>query len=209
MSTTFDEINRLTLQLHPSVFADESGRPNVTDSRRRRIIEVDAAGRERLMSADDPIATGKPVTVDSSNVHAVAFELNENRPDRSAMRIQYKQNDKQGRKTAGPTYKYHPVKPSMFRSLLRAGSKGSWIWDRLRVRGTVAGFRMPYTLVGIRQGHVPRRATTIGGQQWYIRRTKRQIQPNGRTVTHRSNLPSRRVGISRPNVTNPARRGNV
>ena len=163
----FDEVNRLVKQLAPDLFQpDASSRPDITKPG-RRIIEVDRAGNERLMRPDDPILTGEMVPVESSNVSGVAFDLNERNPERSTLRIQYKQQDQRGgkAKVPGPVYAYSPISHRQFRSLLRAGRKGSWVWDNLRQRGSVAGFKVPYTLISSRQGYVPRRASFINGQQ--------------------------------------------
>src|SRR5678815_1557463 len=43
-------------------------------------------------------------------------------------------------------YGYRSVTPEMARSLYRAGSKGTWMWDNIRIRGTVYGHRVPYWL---------------------------------------------------------------
>jgi hypothetical protein len=36
---------------------------------------------------------------------------------------------------------------------------GSWVWDALRIRGTVSGHQKDYELVGIMGNYVPRKAT--------------------------------------------------
>jgi hypothetical protein len=203
----FEQVNQLSRQLPPHLFTvDGSSRPDRT-SRQRRVLEVDRAGNERLMPDNDPIVSGEMVPVESSNVHAVGFDLNQDNPERSTLRVQYKQADQRGGKsrTAGQTYAYHPISHRQFRSMLRAGSKGSWVWDNLRQRGTVAGHKVPYTLIGTRQGYVPRRATMIAGQQWLIRRQKRAILSGGRSMTIQSQLPTRRLGSVRPLSTRPNR----
>jgi hypothetical protein len=203
----FDEVNRLVKQLAPDLFEpDASSRPDITKPG-RRIIEVDRAGNERLMRPDDPILTGEMVPVESSNVSSVGFDLNERNPERSTMRIQYLQPDQRGgkRKVPGPVYAYSPVSHRQFRSILRAGRKGSWIWDNLRVRGSIAGFRIPYSLIQSQQGNVPRRATMIAGQQWLIRRRKQAILSGGRTRTVQSSLPSQRLGSTRTMSLRPDR----
>jgi hypothetical protein len=191
----FDAVNRQVRQLPPSVFqSTPGGRPDVSPPQ-RRVIEVDAAGRERLMAPDDPILTGKSVPVQSSNVQSVSFELNQNRPERSQLRVQYWQQDpNSGTKQPGPVYGYSPVSPQLFRRLLRSGSSGSWVWDNLRVRGTVSGHRVPYTLLAAR-GHIPRRAVAIGGREWFVRRHLTALLPAGRTRSVQSSLPSRPVSV--------------
>lgn len=41
-------------------------------------------------------------------------------------------------------YGYSPVDVALATSLFNAGSKGGWVWDRLRVRGTVFGYQVEY-----------------------------------------------------------------
>lgn len=110
--TAFDEVNKLSRQLPPGSFdAESSSRPDVRSPERRRVLEVDRAGNERLISANDPTMTGEMVQVQSSSVHAVGFELNMNKPERSSMRIQYKLARQRGGKgkVPGPVYKYSPI----------------------------------------------------------------------------------------------------
>jgi hypothetical protein len=42
---------------------------------------------------------------------------------------------------------------------MSAPSKGGWVWDHLRIRGTVSGHQKDYELAGIVGGYVPRKAT--------------------------------------------------
>lgn len=205
--SAFDEVNRQSRQLNPQLLQpDSSSRPD-RSSQQRRVIEVDRVGNERLMRPDDPILTGEMVPVESSNVSSVGFDLNERNPEKSTLRIQYLQSDQRGGKSKvpGPLYAYHPVSHRQFRSLLRAGRKGSWVWDHLRQRGSVAGFQVPYTLISSRQGYVPRRASFINGQQWLIRRRKQAILSGGRTRTIQSALPSQRLGSTRQMSMRPDR----
>ena len=189
----FDSVNKQIRQLPPSVFqSTPGGRPDVS-APRRRVIEVDASGRERLMSADDPIFTGRMIAVRSSNVCRVGYELNQNRPERSQLRVQFWQQDPDsGTKQPGPVYGYAGITPQLFRHLLRSGSSGEWVWDNLRLRGTVSGHRVPYTLLSAR-GHIPRRAVAIAGREWFVRRHLTALLPGGRTRAVQSSLPSRPV----------------
>ncbi len=47
----------------------------------------------------------------------------------------------------GSAYGYSQVTPEMARSLYRAGSTGTWMWDNIRIRGTLYGHRVPYWLI--------------------------------------------------------------
>jgi len=112
------------------------------------------------LSADHPINTGKFVTVESSNVHSVAYDA---RDSTLFVRFWMKKWDKEVADYIpvgpGPIYAYSYVPPQMFLDLLEARSKGAWIWDNLRIRRTVSGHRFDYRLVAIAGGYVPRKAT--------------------------------------------------
>jgi|SRR5579859_2523292 len=54
------------------------------------------------------------------------------------LRIQYKD---------GSMYEYQPVSLEEAHSLYAAASKGKWVWDHLRIRGTIYGYKVPYTMV--------------------------------------------------------------
>jgi hypothetical protein len=68
----------------------------------------------------------------------------------------------------GSMYAYLDVPARVFERMKRAVSKGKFVWDELRVRGTVYGHQYRYMLVqaqaNVSQGHayVPRRATKQG-----------------------------------------------
>ena len=48
----------------------------------------------------------------------------------------------------GSHYQYENIGKSEALSLLYTGSKGSWVWDELRIRGTVKGYKKPYRKIG-------------------------------------------------------------
>ncbi len=103
----------------------------------------------QAMPADHPLVTGDMVSVDSSNVHTIGYDL-----EHHLLYVRYL--DAAGR--AGPLYGYHDVTPDEFLDFLDAPSKGQWVWSHLRERGTVAGYKKPYFLAGIARGYVPRHA---------------------------------------------------
>lgn len=109
---------------------------------------------------DHPLNSGKFVEVQSSNVHSVAYDATE-----AILYVRFhmkKWNKEVGDFVPigpGPIYAYHYVPAQMFLDLLAARSKGGWIWDNLRIRGTVSGHRFDYRLVAVAGGYVPRKAT--------------------------------------------------
>ncbi len=80
----------------------------------------------------------------------------------------------------GSLYRYAGVTPDEFLSLYktRNGGTGEWVWDHLRIRGTVSGHQKDYELVGIMDTYVPRKATVKRNEkgvleEWFIPRTVR------------------------------------
>lgn len=51
------------------------------------------------------------------------------------------------RRGPGPLYDYHGVPKRVFQRMQAAGSKGKFVWDSLRIRGTAYGHRFDYELV--------------------------------------------------------------
>ncbi len=45
----------------------------------------------------------------------------------------------------GDVYRYSQISLDEAESFYAAGSKGGWVWDYLRIRGTARGFKKPYT----------------------------------------------------------------
>lgn len=79
----------------------------------------------------------------SSNVSAIRYD-----PKDNYLEIGYKN---------GGWYGYHDVTSREARSLYGASSKGSWVWDHLRVKGTVFGYQKPYAYIGsLSQGYEPK-----------------------------------------------------
>lgn len=70
----------------------------------------------------------------------------------------------------GPMYAYLNVPPIVFTGMKSAVSKGKFVWDKLRIRGTIYGHRFQYTLVqaqvtpglGSAGVYIPRKATSKG-----------------------------------------------
>lgn len=111
----------------------------------------------------------------SSNVHSIGYD---NSSGTLAVRYLAPELNKAsggrvkvGGKTnsPGPLYHYFDVPPKLWKSFESASSKGKWVWDNLRVRGSVAGHQYDYRLVsgtvagsGYRQTYIPRRASGKG-----------------------------------------------
>ena len=120
-------------------------------------------GPPREFPVTHPIVTGEMVEVRSSNVHSIGYDL-----DNHILYVRFwAETERKGQlvRFPGSLYGYRDVWPEEFLDFLDAGSKGGWVWDHLRERGTVSGHKKPYFLAGITGGYVPRQAalTTIRG----------------------------------------------
>ncbi|HEV3345420.1 MAG TPA: KTSC domain-containing protein [Pirellulales bacterium] len=130
---------------------------------------------------DHPLVTGDMVpSPNSSNVHSFGYDQ-----DSWYLYVRFLAPDpgNPGKKSSnpGPLYRYAAVRPEQFLQLYKASSKGGWVWDHLRVRGTVSGHQKDYELVGIVAGYVPRKATLKPEGEYYIGRTVRG--EGGRGIT--------------------------
>lgn len=94
----------------------------------------------------------------------------------------------------GPTYAYLSVPPAVFTAMKSAQSKGKFVWDKLRVRGSIHGHQYRYVLtkgalIETSQGpnfYVPRKATKNGFMQRAVAST---VQREGRRGYVVSTLP--------------------
>ncbi len=135
-------------------------------------IEIKTGSFRRVYSTTDPIITGKWIRVSSSNVRAISFNFNFKFPHKSTLYVQFLGTDAAGNRVGhGPMYEYYDIAPDKFDNFRTAASKGGWIWDELRVRGSAVQHRVKYTLKGIVGGYVPRRATIRNGREMFVRRT--------------------------------------
>lgn len=142
---------------------------------------------------DDPVYRGEMIAVQSSNVHSIGFQFNDANPSKGTLLVRYLQG-KVGQKVAGPLYEYYDVHPAVFDSFRKAASKGKFVWDRLRVRGSVSGHRKQYKLAGIRGGYVPRQAKRYGDNEYFVTRSvTAQNAATGERRTFQSGLPDRPV----------------
>lgn len=68
----------------------------------------------------------------------------------------------------GPLYAYFDVPARVYQRMALAASKGGFVWDELRIRGTVYGHKFRYRLMqgsvtpGVGGVYIPRRATPRG-----------------------------------------------
>jgi len=120
-------------------------------------------GGPREFPATHPIVTGEMVEVRSSNVHSVGYDA-----DQHILYVRFwVETVRKGElvRFPGSLYGYRDVWPEEFLHLLDAPSKGNWVWDHLRERGTVSGHKKAYFLAGVTGEYVPRQAalTTIRG----------------------------------------------
>lgn len=109
------------------------------------------AGKEREQLLKDPvnrfvqqaekITNGRDFS--SSNVQWCQYEI-----ERNTLTISFQD---------GSVYEYYGVFPQEAKSLFQSRSKGTWVWDNLRIRGTVYGHRKQYTQI-----QNPRK-----GPRWY------------------------------------------
>ena len=168
-------------------------------------VEIKTGNFRGKYDIRDPEITGVMQPVTSSNVHSIGFQMNLKNPLASTLLVRYLQgtSGSSKTKTAGPMYGYSGVHPKLFRQFIIANSKGKFVWDELRIRGTVAGAQYKYTLLQVTGGNVPRRALLVNGIQYLKRRVKQT--EDGKTM--RSKLGHERLGPYRPSSNRP-NRGN-
>lgn len=137
----------------------------------RKTVDLDLGqGRLNRIRKDDPLLTGKMIPVVSSNVHSIGFDINPHNAQIGTLKVRFLMAVGQG-KVAGALYDYYHVPTAVFQSFRRAASKGKFVWDKLRIRGTVSGTRFDYKLTGISRGYVPRKATYSPQGEYFTKRT--------------------------------------
>lgn len=96
----------------------------------------------------------------SSNVHSFAYEWNpQNEREPGNLLVRFLGGDSKNRSGPGPLYRYESVPRSVFVAMRLASSRGKFVWDALRIRGTVYGHQYPVELIGTGPSdYVPRRA---------------------------------------------------
>ena len=173
-------------------------------------VRVKTGSFDRTYSLNDPVLTGEMINVQSSNVHSIGFKMNFLAPTKSTIYVRYLgTNDAGDRVGQGPLYEYFGIHPDQFQSFVKAGSKGVWVWDHLRVRGSRVQHQYRYNLKAIVGGYMPRRATVRNGREMLVKR-RRQTRSEiggkaGRVVV--STLPEQDLGPAkgRPRSGRPNR----
>jgi hypothetical protein len=182
----------------------------------RKTVDVEMGYRKGTsrVRADHPMITGEMVrATGSTNVYEFGYDL-----PNGILYVRFQTpHEKNAKGSAGSLYQYSGVTPEEFLGLYRVkdmgngSGPGAWVWDVLRVRGSLHGHNKDYKLVGIMNNYVPRKATVrtvyethgkrgqrlknprkIGEQVWYKQREVKTHE--GRWV--RSVKPTTRV--SRP-----------
>lgn len=82
---------------------------------------------------DDFLHFGEWLPVQSSNVAAAQYD-----GETEQMTVEFKD---------GSLYQYQQISLVEARSFAQAGSKGGWVWDQLRMRGTVNGYKKPFVFL--------------------------------------------------------------
>jgi hypothetical protein len=111
-----------------------------------------AGGGSGKYPPQHPIVTGEMQPApESKNVYSYGYSS-----DSGNLYVRFRSEDTGG---PGSLYRYSDVTPEEFMGLMAVTSKGGWVWDNLRIRGTISGHQKDYALVGIIGGYVPRKAT--------------------------------------------------
>jgi hypothetical protein len=176
-------------------------------------VTVNTGNGSRKLPPDHPLVTGQMVeTPQSSNVFAFGYDIQTH-----SLFVRFKEGRHEGGNGGGGSggkggaggarphrpgalYLYHNVPTELFLTLYEAPSKGIWVWDNLRIRGTLSGHRFDYALVGVQGGYVPRKATLSPAGEIFSPRTI--FTDQGRQLS--SSLPEMLVrplqplGSSRP-----------
>lgn len=166
----------------PTVLPRDRVRPALPPDEHSGMVRKMLGGMFVYFRPDDPIITGEMIPVKSSNVHSIGFIWNDERPTDGTLKVRFLDSSG-GKKTGkgGATYHYYDVHPRVFIEFQKASSKGKFVWDKLRVRGTVSGHQYRYRLARLgSSGYVPRQATRIGNKEWYLQRSVQAA--DGRTL---------------------------
>ena len=160
-------------------------------------VEMRLGGRVRRYPRNHPIVTGEMIPATSSNVHSFGFQWNFASPEDGTLLVRYLGKRPRGERSGpGPIYEYLKVHPDVFSRMLIANSKGSFVWDELRIRGTISGHQYAYRLAGLGMlsRYVPRIAARVGTQEMFLPRHIKAIAAGGEMAV--SNLRGARVMTS-------------
>ena len=170
-------------------------------------VEVKVGNSVRRFKQNDPLLTGAMIDVTSSNVHSIGYRFNHADPAKGALLVRFLQDGPNGKKSGpGALYSYGPIHPDLFLKFRLAASAGKFVWDKLRVRGSATAHQVPYELIGVTNGYVPRKATRLGPNDFYLPRSmKARSVKTGEVRTLESALPAQRVRTGQPNRGTPSR----
>jgi hypothetical protein len=172
---------------------------------RSKVKTTDSDGTHREDDIASPVITGEETFVELMSSHVYSYSYQH---DTETLFIRYQQYENGRRGGPGPAYEYYGVKPEEFRAMVNAPSKGTWIWDELRVRGNAFQHQKNYKLSRWVDGYIPRQATTgyhdgmradmykpreirVSGGQWIKSELPEQVvKTHGRT-TAPSGAPDR------------------
>lgn len=136
-------------------------------------------------TSQDDLLQGQMFAVSSSNVHSIGMRIDAPGQTQGTLMVRFLATREGGvRLGPGSLYGYYEVPVRLFREFQHASSKGKFVWDELRVRGTISGHRYNYALIGVvgqfaggqhRENYVPRQAALKRGQsgEHFIPRTFR------------------------------------
>ncbi len=133
----------------------------------RKVVDIDVEGGRKRFPVSHPIVTKRMVlTSGSSNVHSYSYDV-----DTRTLYIRFLSSVSPG--APGSLYGYSNVPPKTFLRMHDAPSKGTFVWDYIRIRGTVSGHKYDYQLVSVRDNYVPRKATMTAAGEMFVPRTVR------------------------------------
>lgn len=167
-------------------------------------------------TSEDDLLAGTMYEVQSSNVHSIGMRIDSEGDSKGTLLVRFLGQHAEGiRAGLGSLYGYFDVPVALFREFQRAASKGGFVWDHLRVRGTIAGHRYQYELLGVtsayaggqqHENYVPRQAALKRGAagQHFITRTFGVGEIRGgrlQTVRVQSQLRPGMASLRGPNPT--------
>lgn len=157
------------------VAQDLKKKQDAIDARLNRTLRADEANRKRLAEEEERRAKNDPEyrfvqlgeavdTPQSSNVRRIQYSI-----QKAELYVTFKDQS---------VYVYFNIFVQEARSLYQSGSKGGWVWDNLRVRGTKLGHRKDYALLV--EGH-------RGQRKW--NRSAGLARHHGKKVARQSGVP--------------------
>ncbi|OAI44976.1 hypothetical protein AYO44_13345 [Planctomycetaceae bacterium SCGC AG-212-F19] len=119
----------------------EAPLPSAAQAVTERLLSGNA-GHGHKIDADDVLEflTGDAgVVVNSSNVDAVKYD-----PTKNELTVTFLKKGSAG----GGVYVYSDISEEEALSFIRSGSKGRWVWDHLRQRGSSTAHKKRYRRIG-------------------------------------------------------------